>query len=120
MVVGSGLSWNGRLWRCGRLFVAIDQWFQIESREVTVGNIVSAKAIKRRLNELAKALDIGFLRVGKAVGILGEDGLVAGLGFGLALRGKIGSAGGGLRGGFWSTEISARVGTVDAEWSSAG
>ena len=109
----SGLVRFGRLgWRCsgrafcarrcrgftgsGRtrgFFFAIDERFQVEGRQIAIGNRVGTKAIEGWLQHDAEAAEIGFLRVGEAIGILIEDGLEAEIGFGLALRGKFGRRG---------------------------
>ena len=54
--------------------------------------------IERRLKREGKALEIGFLGFGKAIRILLKNSLVAGFGFGLALRREFGIGGGGLSG----------------------
>ena len=65
---------------------------------IGVGNGPGTQAIELRLEDKTKALEVRFLRIGKPVGILGQDGLVAGLGFRLTLRGEAGIAGRKLRG----------------------
>src|SRR5439155_17027095 len=82
----------------GRFFVAIDERFQVQSRQVAIADGVGANAIEWRLCENAEALEIVLLRVGKAIAVLADDGLEASVGFGLALRRKFGCIGRTLEG----------------------
>lgn len=89
-----------------RLFIALDERFQVKSRGVAVLQIKFADFFEGRLEVGTGFFDGGLLRVVEAVAVEREDLLVAGIGFELAfgreLRwglGEKGFGGGKGRGG---------------------